>query len=45
MVELRDAPNGRYLIEIIVRDLVTGREATTSRTITIGADPVRRGGF
>jgi GWxTD domain-containing protein len=45
MVELRDAPKGRYLIEIIVRDLVTGQEATTSRTITIGAEPVRRGGF
>jgi len=45
MVDLRDAPPGRYLIEIIVHDLLTGQEATTSRTITIGTEPVLRGGF
>jgi hypothetical protein len=45
MIDLRDAPRGRYLAELIVRDLLTGREATASRTFTIGLDPVRRGGF
>jgi len=45
MVDLQNAPPGRYLIEIIVRDLLTGQEATTSRTITIGTEPVLRGGF
>jgi hypothetical protein len=45
MVELRGASNGRYRVELIVRDLLTGREGTTSRTFTIGAEPVRRGGF
>jgi hypothetical protein len=42
MVELRDAPTGRYLLEVVVRDLVTGQHATTTRTFTIGTEPVTR---
>jgi GWxTD domain-containing protein len=38
-VELRDAPKG---LEVIVRDLVTGQEASTTRTFTIGTEPVTR---
>jgi hypothetical protein len=45
VVHLRGAPDGRYRIEIIVRDRLTGQEASASRTVTIGGDPVRRGGF
>jgi hypothetical protein len=43
MVDLKHAPAGRYGIEVIVLDLVTGRQASTTRTITIGQEPVRRG--
>jgi len=42
MVELRDAPKGRYLLEVVVQDLVTGQTATTTRTFTIGTEPVTR---
>jgi GWxTD domain-containing protein len=42
MIELRDAPAGRYLLEVVVRDLVAGRDASATREFTIGADPVTR---
>jgi GWxTD domain-containing protein len=42
MVDLREAPKGRFRLDVVVRDLVTGREASSSRTITVGDDPVRR---
>jgi GWxTD domain-containing protein len=42
MVELRDAPKGRYLLEVIVQDLVTGQQATATRAFSIGTEPVTR---
>jgi GWxTD domain-containing protein len=42
VVDLRDAPKGRLRVDVVIRDLVTGQEATASRTITIGDEPVRR---
>jgi len=42
MVELRDAPKGRYLLEVVVQDLIAGQQARTTRTFTIGTEPVTR---
>jgi GWxTD domain-containing protein len=42
MIELRDAPRGRYLLEVAVRDLVTGQETSATRRFTVGTDPVTR---
>jgi GWxTD domain-containing protein len=41
-VELRDAPLGRYELQVLVRDLVTGQESQARRSFTIGKDPVTR---
>jgi GWxTD domain-containing protein len=43
IVELRDAPMGRYRLEVVVTDLVSGQSAAATRTFAIGADPVARG--
>jgi GWxTD domain-containing protein len=42
MLDLKDAPRGRYRIEVVVHDLVTGTQSSTDRTFTIGTEPVRR---
>lgn len=42
MVELKDAPAGRYGVEVVVRDRRTGAEAAAARTITVGSEPIHR---
>lgn len=42
MVDLRNAPAGRYGLEIIVNDLIGGTGVRAARTFTIGTEPVRR---
>jgi hypothetical protein len=43
LVELRDAPRGRYGLEVVVTDLVSGQSVAAGRTFTIGTEPVTRG--
>jgi len=42
MVELRDAPEGRYTVSITVGDRTTGAVATSERTILVSRDPPAR---
>jgi hypothetical protein len=41
-VELRDAPEGRYTVGVIVRDRTTGAVATRERAILVSRDPPAR---
>ena len=41
-VELRDAPEGRYTVEVTIRDRATGAMATRERVVTVSRDPPAR---
>jgi GWxTD domain-containing protein len=41
-VELRDAPEGRYTVDVTVRDRLTGAVTTSQRAILVSRDPPAR---
>jgi len=43
VVELRDAPEGRYTVAVTVGDRATGAVATSTRTILVNREPPGRG--